>query len=103
MFEADYKDVKLTKVRKFGDIGESDTVRIAEPSGAFLAKGYKDDKDRHEGIMANIAKNSFVLKDGIAHKLSDKDSIFNHISISDGQRLINAFTSFLDVGDVDPK
>lgn len=91
MFEADYKDVELTKARKFGDIGESDTIRVFEVAGIKLARSFKSMQEKEDYVYSLTAKNSFILRDEIVHKIADKDNIFNYISCAETELLVEAF------------
>jgi hypothetical protein len=94
MFEAGYTDVELTKVRKFPDIGESDTLRVFEPTASFTAKSYKDDEARQKAVINEMKNNTFVLLDNTAIELDKKLNILDYISAKDGQRLQKAFGDF---------
>lgn len=108
MFEAEYKDVKLTKARNFPDIGVSDTLRVFEPTASFTAKSYKDDEARQNAVINEMRKNTFILVEGkdIPLELSKKENILDWLSPKDGQRLQKAFGSFFieeDEETQDPK
>lgn len=96
MFEAEYTDVKLTKVRKFPDVGSSDTLRVFEPTAAFASKGYKDEIARHDAVINQIKKNTFVLvgDNNEATELNSKTNLFDYISQKEGLRLQEAFGAF---------
>jgi hypothetical protein len=95
MFEAEYIDVKLTKVRNFPEIGDSDILRVFEPTASFTAKSYKDDEARQNAVIHEMKKNTFILLGGDTPiELDKKLNILDFISPKDGQRLQKAFGSF---------
>lgn len=96
MFEAEYIDVKLTKLRKFPDIGYSDTLRVFEPTASFTAKSYKDDEARQNAVINEMKKNTFILlpDNETPLELDKKVNILDFISPKDGQRLQKAFGDF---------
>lgn len=99
MFKADYTDVKLKKIRSFPNIGDSDTLRVFEPTARFISEAYKDDEARQRAIMAEIAKNTFVIIDDKAIEFSKKENILNYISAKEGQKLQKTFIDFITDDD----
>ena len=96
MFDAEYIDVKLTKVRKFPDIGESDTLRVFEPTASFTARAYKDDEARQNAVINEMKKNTFILlpDNDTPLEVDKRVNILDYISATDGQRLQKAFGDF---------
>jgi hypothetical protein len=95
MFKPEYVDVQLSRMTTFDGIGDSDTLRVFEPSSSLNMRTYKDDEARQTAIINEMRKNIFILLNGdMPIEPDKKTNIFDYISIRDGKKIEKAFISF---------